>query len=1037
MNIQVGKSAGIALLMAAALLAALFAMGVFAPAGVEAVKSVPAPTAELSNTDLSPATINAENPAETTDLTLTFELARAVESSTSSVAITLPTASGTPTGATGTVVTEASIDEDNITVQQNGNDVGGTITVAASVITIAAPTDVAKVPQANTMTTVVIKGLQTGSAAAQGPVQIQQGGATGDTAMSNQIGIYDRTAVPTAASAAIDDDTPSTLVIKYTLQTGTGATGDVVIDPTTKNYLVAADNLSVASSPDDVGGDLAGAPSGTAAARTITVTGHDASATITVTVASLSNLAAGDKIMLAQADSGYSTTLTVDGPTVSPSRGAPGTESGSAGLLTPSSGDDNASKAGAKVKVTITATAGVVINGGTNIVITLPGFGIPSSIDTDDVIIDGRRDTDPARPDPDNHYYGHPDSVSVSGDKITVRLPVRNGDQAQTLTSIRATDEYQVIFFEEAGITNPNTTGIKTITVKDADDTDEDSLKAKIVPSVSVKPTFVTSGGDATVTAKGVRDGTTTVYVVEKDDDGDPMMDDDGNYERGDALGTGTADDGVVDIEIDTSDLDPGATPVAGKDDMGVNTLVVVDAANSDVGSTTIGIKPTVKLGSETAKRSADLEISVSDWYYGDIEEVTIGGIKAEIVGDDDTIDPGSDMKATFKVTVPGNVRSGEQEVKVSGDDDDLKTTSATAMVTITAIPLDVSPSNVVPGHRVTITGSGFTGDTEVKEIMIGGKEVKVPADAESTSSGRVAVTVTVPLNVGHGDKAVTLEAGTRKGEGEITVPKPSITLDPAESVPGSVISVRGSGFAADGRVEVRFAGDIEEVGRADGSGDVHVRLTIPSDAGVGATNEVKVDTRNPLESTDADYVEINISDTADHKTPGPAITVPEQAQVGTLATISGTNFEPFTSITVMIGGKDATPSGAETDKNGAFEVEARVPRLSAGSHTITVEDGSTDENSVTETFTVVLTPVVSTPQEVFGSLGDNLVVVWRYDNATATWASYSPGAPAELNDLTGVSRGDIVWIQVTADVEFQGQTLYLGTTGWNLITLE
>ena len=113
------------------------------------------------------------------------------------------------------------------------------------------------------------------------------------------------------------------------------------------------------------------------------------------------------------------------------------------------------------------------------------------------------------------------------------------------------------------------------------------------------------------------------------------------------------------------------------------------------------------------------------------------------------------------------------------------------------------------------------------------------------------------------------------------------------------------------------------------------------------------------------------------------------------------------------------------------------MPRLSAGSHTITVKDGSTDENSVTESFTVVTTPVVSTPQEVFGVLGDNLVVVWRYDNATATWASYSPGAPAELNDLTGVSRGDIVWIQVTADVEFQGQTLYLGTTGWNLITLE
>ena len=36
MNLLVGKPTGIALLMAAALIAALFAMGVFAPAGVHA-----------------------------------------------------------------------------------------------------------------------------------------------------------------------------------------------------------------------------------------------------------------------------------------------------------------------------------------------------------------------------------------------------------------------------------------------------------------------------------------------------------------------------------------------------------------------------------------------------------------------------------------------------------------------------------------------------------------------------------------------------------------------------------------------------------------------------------------------------------------------------------------------------------------------------------------------------------------------------------------------------------------------------------------
>ena len=688
-------------------------------------------------------------------------------------------------------------------------------------------------------------------------------------------------------------------------------------------------------------------------------------------------------------------------------------------------------KAGADVTIIVNAMAGDPIRGGTDIEVSLEDFGIPSSIDDSDVILDGGR----------NSYYGNPEDVSVSGDTITITLPTRvSGTNEEAVIS----GSYSIRFKSAAGLSNPTSAGDKEITVKDADDVDE-TATVTIVKTVSVKPVFVTRGGDATVTAKGLIDGTTTVYLM----DGDA---------RGKVLGSGTAADGVVEIEIDTSGtaLDAGATPVEDKDDKGTNTLSVVDADNEVVGTTMVGIKPTVKLTSGSVKRSTSLEISVSDWYYGDITKVTIGGIEVAETEDTDetekTISVGSDMKETFKVTVPSNVRTVDQKVVVTGanpansDGLSLKTHSAEAEVNVVVRPLNISPSTVVPGHRVTITGSGFASSEDVTSIMIGGVKLEdrdaIPSDADSTSSGRVAVTVTVPLDVGAGDKTVELtvtddDGQSRTGEGEITVPKPEIELSPSTSVPGSVISVTGSGFAADGRVEVRFAGDIEEVGRADGSGDIHIRLEIPSDAGVGATNEVKVDTRNPLEEDDDDYVAFTISAKADHKTPGPMITVPETAQVGTLAAISGTNFEPFTSLSVMIGGKSATPTGAETDKNGGFEIEARVPRLSSGSHTITVEDGSPDTNSVTETFEVVTTPVVSTPQEVFGDLGDNLVVVWRYDNATATWASYSPGAPAELNDLTGISRGDIVWIQVTADAEFQGQTLYLGTTGWNLITLE
>ena len=946
MNIQVGKSAGIALLMAAALLAALFAMGVFAPAGVGAVKLIPKPTAELSSTAIDATGVT---------LTVEFHLANPVDSSGRAVTITLP----------NTVVLNTSVDDDNVTVEQGGNDVGD-ISVDNSgtdaIITISAPAsgEADEIPAANTLTTVTIEKLALAADDGRAGVVIAQGTDT----YSASIGIFNPAVVPTAASAEVDEDDANTLVVKFTAQDNETA---VVLKPA-KAYLLTAENIDAESSvaaqtitatpSDDTNDD-----------RIITVSGFTDGATVTLTIDSLHNLAVGDKITLSQDDSSYETTLEVDGPTVSPTgpdtvgRPTPGVFSSYMESDTQAEKDaSSTAKAGAAVRVTVRAIATAAISGGESIVITLPGFTIPS-IDRDDVIINGKAVSTPARSDADTtaSYYGSPESVSVSGDKVTVRVPFRNDDATRTPASITA-GAYQIIFLEEAGLMAPTSTGIKTIEVKDIDGT-EKTVKVKIVPSVSVKPTFVTRGGDATVTVKGVRDGTTTVYLVKMDKDGMPMMDDDGNYDRGVALGSGTADDGVVEIEIDTDTSDLKANAMKGTTDstkdVGTNMVVAVDSANGDVDTTRVGIKPTVKLGSDTAKRSTSLKITVSDWYYGDIDMVTIGGIEAEFVGDDvEEIDVANN-KAEFNVTVPATVRAGEQEVKVSGDRDDLNTTSATAKVTITALPLDVSPSNVVPNQRVTITGSGFPNSQDVDKITIGGINITVPDDSDSTSSGRVAVTVTVPLAVGNGDKAVKLTVGSRMGEGEITVPKPSIELDPAESVPGSIITVTGSGsgFAADGRVEVRFDGDIEEVGRADGSGDVHIRLEIPSDAGVGETNPVKVEVRS----------EPSINASADHKTPGPAITVPDQAQVGTLITISGTNFEPFSNLDVMIGGKDATPSpGPETDKNGAFEVEARVPRLSAGSHTITVEDKSTDENSVTETFDVILTPVVSTPEEVF-----------------------------------------------------------------------
>ena len=74
-----------------------------------------------------------------------------------------------------------------------------------------------------------------------------------------------------------------------------------------------------------------------------------------------------------------------------------------------------------------------------------------------------------------------------------------------------------------------------------------------------------------------------------------------------------------------------------------------------------------------------------------------------------------------------------------------------------------------------------------------------------------------------------------------------------------------------------------------------------------------------------------------------------------------------------------------------------------------------------------------ATPEEVFGVVAHDLAAVWLYDNATQTWAVYSPWNPPETNDLKTVSRNDVVWMHIISEAQFQGNTLY---PGWNLVIL-
>ena len=149
--------------------------------------------------------------------------------------------------------------------------------------------------------------------------------------------------------------------------------------------------------------------------------------------------------------------------------------------------------------------------------------------------------------------------------------------------------------------------------------------------------------------------------------------------------------------------------------------------------------------------------------------------------------------------------------------------------------------------------------------------------------------------------------------------------------------------------------------------------------------------------------------------------------------TVNGENLPLHTTVSeVMIGRTDVTPSPKPiTDGSGSVSVTFTVPQLQLGNQPISITIG--DDNVITDSVKIITESAdqgPSAPADAFAGLGDNLQVVWQYDNATSMWASYDP---AELNDLSEVESGDIVWVEVTEDQEFQGQQLY---AGWNLITL-
>ena len=641
---------------------------------------------------------------------------------------------------------------------------------------------------------------------------------------------------------------------------------------------------------------------------------------------------------------------------------------------------------------------------GDEIMINLAGFGLPDSIAEADVTIDDEDNT------------ANPRSVSVSGSNITLQLgkfvsDKGNSDPANVIDSLD--EKITITIRDRAGITTPVKAGMYTVKVdakdrSDADgyDLDGDNMMVSIIRSISVKPTSATRGTEITITGKGFTDGSAgvtagTVSIGAADIE-------DGSF-------TLTVNNNIKVNNVSAFVKGSAGTVITAEDGTGPESLTT--APDNHV------ISPAFTIDPESPNPGQDVTITLADTDVEEDSDVKVtfgGGNELDATNTDD----GNDT--TWKVAVPSDVRRGTIQMKVSGTTD----AALTKNITIATNPLEVTPSTVVPRQVISVTGTGFTG---ASNIAVGGVEIgSIPANNAEllvNNIGSVTFDVSVPDGVAAGEtKVVVTDAAGRVGEATITVTKAALTLDPVESLIGSDVTVSGVGFPANDLVLIKYNDNTITTANTDSTGTFSKGIVVPS-SGIATGGSYAVTAESQI-SDEA------ISASKTHKTPKPTVTLSDAtATAGSSLTVDGANFKGFVQVyRIEIGGQNVTtlPTPA-TDRWGTFSATVQVPQLSPGRYAVKaiIEDATGD--SATEFLQVVPEEVVvlTAPADVFGGLGDRLVRVWFLDRATQQWSFYDPDPEvAAFNTLTEVSGGQIVTIIISEgdSVEFQGGTVFAGS---------
>lgn len=695
------------------------------------------------------------------------------------------------------------------------------------------------------------------------------------------------------------------------------------------------------------------------------------------------------------------------------------------------------------------------------------GFNVPSSIATSRIQVRHSRGT------------FNPAEVQVQGERVIFSVPSGTGDQPITVSG-----DYSITFSNLARIRNPFSAGIKTIRVSSFVPGDiEDIIEAVVRRTTTIAPNEGARGSEFMLEGKGYAPGTVTIFEG-----------DDNIIDPGETLASVETVRGAFDVDL-VARGDPGEASyqVRTRDSEGV-----VVSAQFNIKSSMSFVPATAQLGATltitisdweeernevVAAQIAGVEVFIADaiQYENCIDHpnsarrdsrgrvvLTVDLAPGVPRGEQSGIPPGEQTVAVFDYNqldyfdeagdpiidpLPCSDLAGHDWGQRLGPltqviitDDPIAVTKST--VEVAGRTLTLTPSSAARGQRVTITGTGFTRayarGGHIDSVWIGGRRVVDDHSGfEVGSNGVIAFAVTVPLDIADGPNEVRIDgADNTLGLAELEIPEAAITLTPPEGQRGTELTVTGTGFIAREPVLLSYHSDAVVTDRtvqlagsgllANAEGGFELTFDVPITAEVGKEHLVTA-------AAEAGGETVSVSAEALHFVSQADITAtPESVSPGDHLIITGQNLPLFTLVgPIRIAGIDVTPSTeVATDKNGTFEARVLVPHVEFGDQTLLVQVAGVVIPIIIE---VAPPPLSGPPGQVFKEpiKAGALQAVWHYDNGTQAWSLFDPNLPedvSDLNDLQQVTSGDIVWLNLSASLLFQGQVL---AEGWNLIALK